>query len=459
MGRESRVTILVVDDEDYTCNLMRRLLEKKGYRVYTAGDGIEGLKLFQELSVDLVLLDQRMPGMDGLEVLRRCKEIDHDVSVIMMTAYGTVEKAVEAMKLGAFYYLTKPFNNLDEVELLVERALKDKFLRDENRYLKTQLDAEYSFDAVIGKSKVMLQVIEIVKKVAPLDSTVLLYGETGTGKELIANTIHRHSLRANKRFLAVNCGALSETLLESSLFGFEKGAFTGAVKTTPGYFEEADGGTLFLDEITATSLKLQTSLLRVIQEKEFTRLGSTAKIKTDFRLIVATNCDLEEEVAKGRFRKDLYYRINVIPIHLPPLRERRGDIPLLANSFLEKFKQKLGKDEVGPFSAEAMELFENYDFNGNVRELENIVECIVALKERGRIEVSDLPSRVIQSKIPIKDIKNYYDMPFQKAKEIFEKVYIEDILRKTGGNVTKASEITGIKRQNLYVKMKKFGLR
>ncbi|HHL39329.1 MAG TPA: sigma-54-dependent Fis family transcriptional regulator [Deltaproteobacteria bacterium] len=457
---EKRPVILVVDDEGYTRKLLSKLLGSLGYDVLTAVDGPEALRKFEASVADLVMLDQRMPGMDGLTVLRRIKELDPAVAVIMMTGYGTVEEAVKAMKLGAYDYLAKPFDNVDEVELTVKRALKDKFLSDENRYLKERLDESLSFDAVVGRSKAMRRIIDLIKKVAPLDSTVLLHGETGTGKELIAQTIHQNSPRASRRFVAVNCGSLSESLLESTLFGYEKGAFTGAVKTTTGYFEAADGGTLFLDEITGTSLKLQTSLLRVLQEREFTRLGDTVRRKTDFRLITAANVPMEEEIAAGRFREDLYYRINVIPIEIPPLRERREDIALLARYFLDRFREKLGKD-VGPFTAGALAAMEAYEWRGNVRELENMVERVVALKGSGPIDAADLPPHVTgrggaqDAAAP----ESYSAMPFQEAKETFERLYIEDVLKRVDGNVSKAAEITGIRRQNLYLKLKKYGLR
>ena len=451
-------SLLVVDDEDYTRNFLRKLFQGKGYDIHVAADGYTAIDIFKGSAIDLVLLDQRMPGISGIEVLKTLKEMDNDLTVIMMTGYGTIEQAVKAMKLGAYYYLTKPFNNIEEVELTVERALKEKSLRDENRYLKARLNDVLSFDGIVGKSKVMTQIIELVKKIAPLDSTIILSGETGTGKELIAKTIHRNSLRVNNKFVAVNCGALAEGLLESSIFGFEKGAFTGATKTTSGYFEEADGGTLFLDEITNTSLKFQISLLRVIQEKEFSRLGETVKRKTDFRLIAATNCDLKKEVEEGRFREDLYYRINVIPIHLPSLNERKEDIALLSNFFLEKFNRKLGKD-VGPFGIDVMDVFEGYEWNGNVRELENTMERIVALKEGGMIRMSDLPPHLLKWQPSSEKESGYTHLPFQEAKDAFERMYIEDTLQRTGGNITMASEITGIKRQNLYVKLKKYGLR
>ena len=449
--------ILVVDDEEYTCTVMKRLLSKKGYDVLIARNGYEAVSVCKREDVDLALLDQRMPGISGIETLKEIKSINPAISVVMMTGYATVKEAVKAMKLGAYTYLTKPFDNIEEVEVIIDNALREKSLKDENRYLKSQLHDSFSFKGIIGKSKGVSKVIELVKKVAPLDSTILLYGETGTGKELIARTIHQNSSRAGKKFIALNCGAIPESLLESSLFGYEKGAFTGAVRTTPGYFEEANGGTLFLDEITDTSPKLQSSLLRVLQEREFFRIGGTERIKTDFRLIAATNCDIEGMVKKGTFREDLYYRINVIPINIPPLRERKEDIRFLANHFLEKFNNKMGK-RAGPFSFEAINILEEAEWKGNVRELENTVERVVALKGEGAVESWDLPSNVTSSK-PQASHPSYSELPYQNAKENFEKRYLEELLIKTGHNISKIAQDSGIPRQNLYLKLKKYGLR
>src|SRR3989304_8656341 len=449
--------ILVVDDEEYTCTVMKRLLSKKGYDVLIARNGYEAVSVCKREDVDLALLDQRMPGISGIETLKEIKSINPAISVVMMTGYATVEEAVKAMKLGAYTYLTKPFDNIEEVEVIIDNALREKSLKDENRYLKSQLHDSFSFKGIIGKSKGVSKVIELVKKVAPLDSTILLYGETGTGKELIARTIHQNSSRAGKKFIALNCGAIPESLLESSLFGYEKGAFTGAVRTTPGYFEEANGGTLFLDEITDTSPKLQSSLLRVLQEREFFRIGGTERIKTDFRLMAATNCDIEGMVKKGTFREDLYYRINVIPINIPPLRERKEDIRFLANHFLEKFNNKMGK-RAGPFSFEAINILEEAEWKGNVRELENTVERVVALKGEGAVESWDLPSNVTSSK-PQASHPSYSELPYQNAKENFEKRNLEELLIKTGHNISKIAQDSGIPRQNLYLKLKKYGLR
>lgn len=452
-----RPRVLIVDDEEYTCTVISRLLSEKGYDVLIARNGYEAISACKKEDVDLALLDQRMPGISGIDTLKEIKGINPAISVVMMTGYATVEEAVKAMRLGAYTYLTKPFENLEEVDVIIDNALREKSLMDENLYLKSQLQDSLSFKGIIGKSKGIAKVIELVKKVAPLDSTIFLYGETGTGKELIARTIHQNSLRADRRFIALNCGAVPESLLESSLFGYEKGAFTGAVKTTPGYFEEADGGTLFLDEITDTSPKLQSSLLRVLQEREFFRIGGTKRITTDFRLIAATNCDIEGMVKKGTFREDLYYRINVIPINIPPLRERKEDIGFLANHFLERFNNKLGR-RAGPFSSEAINILEEAEWKGNVRELENYVERVVALKGEGAVEAWDLPSNLTSSKSRASH-PSYSELPYQKAKENFEKRYLEELLIKTGHNISKIAQDSGIPRQNLYPKLKKYGLK
>ncbi len=452
--------ILIVDDEEYSRRVIKRLLGRKGgYRILTADSGYEAIDRCQKEKIDLVLLDQRMPGITGLETMKAIKEMNPYTAVIMMTGFATVEEAVKAMKIGAYSYLTKPFDNLEEIEIVVEKALMEKALMDENQYLKNQLNMDFSFEGIIGKSKGIQRVIDLVKKVAPLDSTILIYGDTGTGKELIARTIHQNSSRTRKKFVAVNCGAVPESLLESCLFGYEKGAFTGAVKTTAGYFEEAHGGTIFLDEITNTNFKFQAALLRVLQEKEFSRIGDTAKIKTDFRLIVAANCSIEDEIKNGRFREDLYYRINVIPITIPPLKERKEDIPILVNYFLEKFNKQHGKN-VGPVSIESMTILEENEWKGNVREIRNTIERIVALKGEGKIDASDLPANILVSKSGVSSTSpSYSELPYQTAKEKFEREYITDLLIQTNNNITRVAQKSGILRQNLYQKLKKYGMK
>ncbi len=454
---ERKPFLLIVDDEDYTCNLLEKLIKKKGFSVIIARNGEDAIDTFKKEVVDLTLLDQRMPGMNGLDVLKTIKSLDTDAVVVMMTGYGTIREAVEAMKFGAYYYMTKPFNDLEEIEIIVDRALKERELLKEVSYLRKQMEDTFSFNGVVGRSASLKNILNQSLKVAVTDSNILLQGESGTGKELIARVIHQKSIRAGSKFIPVDCGAIPETLLESILFGFQKGAFTGASKTTRGYFEDADGGTLFLDEISETSPKFQSSMLRVIQEKEFSRLGDTAKIKTDFRLITATNKDLKKEVEKGNFRDDLYYRICVVPILIPPLRERREDIPLLAAYMLDKFNRKFNR-KAGPFAPEVLSLFERAEWKGNIRELGNVIERVVAMKEDGKITLLDVPQYLIDINgggMKIAQSARSY----REEKELFEKRYIEGILKKTGGNITAAAIESGIKRQNLYYKMKKYGIR
>ena len=454
----NKPTILIVDDESYTRDLLKKVLGKRGLNLLFARSGEEALDLFQREVVDLILLDQRMPGMSGLEVLKAAKAIDSNVVVVMMTGYGTIKEAVEAMRLDAYHYLTKPFSDLDEIDVVVDKALAERTLLDEVSYLRRQVKDTFSFNGFVGKSRAIQEVLALVQRVAPLDSTVLLLGESGTGKELIARIIHQGSSRADREFISVNCGAVPESLLESILFGFQKGVFTGALRTTKGYFEEADGGTLLLDEIAETSPKFQASLLGVIQEREFSRLGDTAKIKTDFRLIAATNRDLQKEVEKGSFREDLYYRISVVPISIPPLRERREDIPILANYFLERFNQKFDR-RVGTFTTEALSILVETEWKGNVRELLNVIERIVTMKEKGRIILADLPEYLTKREGNRIGWGAYTSLPYKEAKELFEKRYIKEVLEKTGDNVAQAAKESGIKRQNLYSKLKKYGLR
>jgi len=454
---ERKPFLLIVDDEDYTCNLLEKLIKKKGFSVIIARNGEDAIDTFKKEVVDLTLLDQRMPGMNGLDVLKTIKSLDTDAVVVMMTGYGTIREAVEAMKFGAYYYMTKPFNDLEEIEIIVDRALKERELLKEVSYLRKQMEDTFSFNGVVGRSASLKNILNQSLKVAVTDSNILLQGESGTGKELIARVIHQKSIRAGSKFIPVDCGAIPETLLESILFGFQKGAFTGASKTTRGYFEDADGGTLFLDEISETSPKFQSSMLRVIQEKEFSRLGDNAKIKTDLRLITATNKDLKKEVEKGNFRDDLYYRICVVPILIPPLRERREDIPLLAAYMLDKFNRKFNR-KAGPFAPEVLSLFERAEWKGNIRELGNVIERVVAMKEDGKITLLDVPQYLIDINgggMKIAQSARSY----REEKELFEKRYIEGILKKTGGNITAAAIESGIKRQNLYYKMKKYGIR
>ncbi|MCK4792319.1 MAG: sigma-54-dependent Fis family transcriptional regulator, partial [Desulfobacteraceae bacterium] len=370
MNREENGYILIVEDEQDMLLGLRKILSNQGYNVEIAGSGSAGLEKVQESDFDIVITDLKMPDVDGIELLRKVKEIHSDTMVIVITGYGTVENAVEAMKLGAYDYITKPFD-AEYIRMVVRKALKQISLTNENRYLKQQIKEAKDFQNIIGKSCKMQDVFKIADKVARTDATVLLLGESGTGKELIARYIHYNSQRKNRVFIPVNCGALTETLLESELFGHEKGSFTGAISSKQGLIEIASGGTFFFDEIGDVSPVVQGKLLRVLQEREFMRVGGTDTITADIRLITATNKNLEKCLKEGTFREDLYYRLNVVSILLPTLRERKDDIPLLAQFFLRRFSKKMGKN-ISEIPQDVLEVLMGYDWPGNVRELENV---------------------------------------------------------------------------------------
>ncbi|MBI5180661.1 MAG: sigma-54-dependent Fis family transcriptional regulator [Nitrospirae bacterium] len=381
--------ILVVDDERSMRDFLSIMLKKAGYDVTTAVDGEEAVKILHKDIFDLVITDLKMPKVDGLQVLKTVKELSPDTVVIVITAFASTETTVEAMKEGAYDYITKPFQN-DEMKIRIKKALEKRRLIAENILLKKELKNRAVFDNIVGKSEKMEKVFELVRKVSDSMSNILIYGESGTGKELIARAIHFNSRKKDKPFVTINCGALPEGLLESELFGHMKGSFTGAVFNKEGLFEVANGGTIFLDEVGETSPAIQVKLLRVIQDKEFKRVGGTKEVKVDVRIITATNRDLSKAVAEGKFREDLYYRLNVIPITLPSLRERTDDIPLLADHFLNKFNKALNKNVKG-FSQTTMELFRNYEWRGNVRELENVIERAVALSNSEIVTPEYLP--------------------------------------------------------------------
>jgi DNA-binding NtrC family response regulator len=399
----------------------------------------------------------KMPGKDGLELLHHIRRIDEELPVIVMTAYGTVSTAVEAMRAGAYDYILKPFD-LEEMRAVVGRALAMQKLLRQSRYLQEELEAKYQFEDIIGKSPRMQAVFKLISQVAPTKSTVLISGDSGTGKELIARAIHFHSPREKEPLIVVNCAALPETLLESELFGHVKGAFTGAHRDRRGRFELADGGTIFLDEVGAMSLNLQAKLLRVLQEKEFERVGGTGSIPVDVRIIAATNQDLKKAIEEGTFREDLYYRLNVVPIHLPPLRERKDDIPLLAYHFLRRYSQELKKDikEIAP---EAMELMLNYNWPGNIRELENAIERAIVLGTGERLSADTLPLPLANGPALRNTAAN---LSYQEAKkevlQSFEKSFFSKILSKAGGNVSQAARLARLDRKNLYRKMKELNL-
>lgn len=390
MSQEAR--ILVVDDEANLLDFMSLLLTEEGYDVTSALSLSKAREALSEHTFDLVLCDIMMPEGSGLDLLREIRESEASASVIMITAYTSTDTAIQAMKLGAYDYVSKPFD-VEELKVLITKALEKAELVDENIYLRKALEEQYTFSNIIGKSSRMQQVFSLIERVSKTASTVLIQGESGTGKELIARAIHFSSDRSKGRFLSVNCGAMPENLLESELFGHERGSFTGAVKTKIGLFQEADGGTLFLDEISETTPGMQVKLLRVLQEKEIRKVGSTVEEKIDARIIAATNKDLLARIDEDRFREDLYYRINVIPIHLPPLRERQVDIPLLVDFFIDKHAEQMGI-EPKRVSSQAMEQLEAYRWPGNVRELENLIERAMALSLYDKIEASDLPTQV-----------------------------------------------------------------
>jgi len=444
--------ILVIDDDKAILDACSQVLAKEKYNIKLAENGEDGLVLFRREIFDLVILDLKLPGIDGMEVLKRIKEESYETPVITITGYASIESAVEAMKLGAFDYLVKPFG-AEELRVITRKALANRKLVLENIYLRKELEAKKEFDLVVGNSQAMQKVLELVRRVSSTDSTVLITGESGTGKELIAKEIHHLSPRRDHPFVVVDCGALVETLFESELFGHVKGSFTGALTTKHGKFEIADGGTIFLDEISNISLNIQAKLLRVIQEREVTRIGSSKVIKVDVRIIAATNKDLAECVKEGTFREDLFYRLNVVPINIPPLRERKEDIPLLVNHFLRKYSKK-AKKEITHISKEAMEALMEYDWPGNVRELENTIERAVVLTKNNKIELEDIIYPGIAAET---SLFNLSSGKYKSLREI-EKEYINRILKTFHGNKTKAAKILGIDRKTLRAKIKKYKL-
>ncbi len=452
-------TILVVDDEKNYPLILSAILEDEGYETLTANSGREALEKLSNSDVDLVLTDMKMPSMDGIELLEKIKRIDSELPVIMMTAYGTVEKAVEAMQKGAYNYILKPFDN-DSLVLYVNKAVSLYRVIKENRRLRDAVTSQYRFDNIIGKSKPMQNVFETIRKVAPATANVLIEGESGTGKELVAKSIHFNSPRKNNEFVAVNCSALSESLLESELFGHEKGAFTGAVSMKKGRFELADGGTLFLDEIGELSQTLQVKLLRVIQEKVFERVGGEKSVSVNIRLIAATNKDLKKEMEAGRFREDLFYRLNVIRIHLPPLRKRREDIHLLTQHFIEKYAhERISKIPVKGIDQEVKRLFYEYGWPGNVREFENVIERAMILCPSETMQVSDLPKDFTDNaynRLQFEDIPS--NAQLNETLALVERKMIERALKMANNVQTHAAEILGIGKSGLNQKIKKFKL-
>ncbi len=456
IGRRARkYTILVVDDDRNICKMIEiNLRKEKEYVVETANSGEACLKMLREVSPDLILLDIQMPGIDGIETLKHIRDEESRVPVIMMSAHGTIEKAVKSMKLGAYDFITKPFAG-DRLLITVRNALTTSSLKQEIDSLRSELKDRFQFKNIIGQSGVMQEVFRALEKVVNSNVTVLIYGESGTGKELIARAIHYHNtLRSNKPFVAVNCSALPESLLESELFGHEKGAFTGAVGKRIGKFEVAAGGSIFLDEIGLMTPATQAKMLRILQEREFERVGGNEMVKVDVRVISATNKDLEEAVRNGEFREDLFYRISVFPIKLPPLRERREDIPLLAAHFVNKYAQAEHK-EVDGISPDALELLMAYNWPGNVRELENAIERAVVLASSVELNARDLPNTVRA----IGEKKIYEsDNTLSSWIEKLEEEALRKALLENGGNISQTAKKLGIGRATIYRKAKKYGL-
>lgn len=456
--------ILIVDDEEIVLRSCRRILSDSRYAVECVEDGFSALKKVDESDWDLIVLDVMMPKMDGLEVLQHVKERHPDIEVVMMTGLSEIQTAVKAMKLGAFDYLSKPFDP-DELILVVNRALERRELLRENRNLKSEVGSRYRFENIIGSSPQMQAVFGLIAKCAPTNSTVLITGESGTGKEMIARAIHYNSLRKDAPFVTVDCNTLSENLLESELFGHVKGSFTGAMANKRGMFEIANGGTLFLDEFGNIPLSTQAKLLRVIQEREYRAVGGTSTLKTNVRLVAATNKDLRAMVAEGTFREDLFYRINVFPIHAPALRERRSDIPALAFHFLRLFCAELERP-LAEISEGAMSVLVNHAWPGNVRELENTIQRAVILSSDNVIRQAHLASILDASPRPdvdvprtSEDLKKIKKIAREKSVEEVEKLFVQETLRRNGSNVTRSAEETGMQRTNFQALMKKYNIR
>ena len=448
--------ILIVDDDRIILESLAEFLRLDGFEAACADSFVGAVRAMEQEAVDLVLCDINMSGGNGFELLTLVRRRSPETVVVLMTAYGTIESAVEAIKMGAYDYLTKPIHD-DELRVCVERALAQQAILRENRALKERLDARYSLDCLVGQDYRMARLLDLVETVAATTATVLIQGESGTGKSLIANVIHQRSGRRDKAFVEVSCGAIPETLLESELFGHVRGAFTGAIANKAGKFKSADGGTIFLDEISAASPGLQVKLLRVLQTRRFEPVGGNRTEEVDVRVVLATNVDLEEATRAGRFREDLYYRINVVNIEAPPLRERVGDIPLLAAHFLERFARKMGR-EARRIGEEALHVLQRYSWPGNVRELENAMERAVVLCRGSRIEVADLPPRVVTSSEATEDAPNWRPRPLREALAEPEKRIIEAALRANGWNRQLTAEQLDINRTTLYKKMKRYGL-
>ncbi len=450
-------TILVADDESSVQSLLCSVLQKEGYNVVTVDNGREALKAFHKYTPDLILLDIRMPELDGIETFKAIRQENQDILVIMVTAYGTIETAVQAMKMGAFDYLVKPFN-IEEIKVVIKKALKMRNISKELTVLRQELSEKNTRNLVLSKSPRMQEIIKLASIVSKSDATVLLRGESGTGKDLLARFIHANSPRAKGPFVKIHCGALPETLVESELFGYEKGAFTGAVNRKQGKIELARGGTLFLDEIGEINPGVQVKLLRILQDKEFERVGGTDVLKTNARIIAATNKNLEEAMQRKEFREDLFYRLNVIPIHLPLLRERKEDLPKLVEYFIDFFCKELGRSSL-EVSEEALAILISYDWPGNIRELENTIERAVILTTGSVITPQVLPHNIYQYKQrSTQFLSSSGERPLKEVMSDIEKQIIIKILAETGGNRSKAAQRLGISRRSLHYKLVEYKL-
>jgi two-component system response regulator AtoC len=448
--------VLVIDDEPNMRHMLTALLEKAGYAVTVAADGVDGLSILESKAFDLILCDVRMPRMDGLSFLKQITEQGLNSTTIVMSAYGTIDTAVEAMKLGAVDYISKPFK-ADEILLKLAQFEEKGRLREENLRLRDAVQETFSFQNMVAKSQAMRAIFETIRKIADYKTTVLITGESGTGKELIARAIHYNGIRKDKPMVAVNCGGLPENLLESELFGYAKGAFTDAGKDKKGIFQEATGGTFFLDEIGELPLSLQVKLLRVLQDEMVRPLGSAEAVKVDVRIIAATAANLAEAVQEGTFRDDLFYRINVLHIEVPPLRDRKEDIPLLVNHFMEKFDKHLRK-EITEIQPEALRALMAYPWPGNVRELENVIERTMVLTERSHIHVSELPDKIRGPQASIVPPWPSQETSLKANTMVLEKALIERALRETDNNRTRAAKLLGISHPTLLSKMKTYGI-
>jgi len=452
-----KIRALVVDDEASVCEAMKAILELEGIDVTATTSSVGAVDILRKSTFDLIISDLKMPVMDGFQFYEKVREIDTDSIFIIITAFGTIPSAVDAIKKGVYDYIPKPFTP-DEVRIPIRRALEKKRLEHENLVLRTQIETRYSFQNIIGNSPEILETFRIMRHAASSESSVLITGESGTGKELVARAVHSNSVRARRKFVTVNCGAIPDGLIESELFGHVKGSFTGAIADKKGLVEEADKGTLFLDEIGELSPPLQVKLLRVLQEGDFTRIGETQTRTVNVRVVAATNRDLKKAIADKMFREDLYYRLNVIPIELPPLRRRQDDIPLLVNHFIDKHKSKAPEKNIAGIAKEAVQAVLAYHFPGNVRELENAIEYAIAFTAGPVIQKDDLPKYLLEDKKLSREAQKIPIMPLKDAKGQFEKSLIIAALVESGGNISEAARLLNVHRQNLQQKIRLLGI-